>query len=314
VTRTGPSLDQIDGRTPITAENTPGDSDSVFRIVDPGSYYLTADVDVPSGLHGIEVAARDVSIDLNGYTILGEGGSLDGVNAPSSDGMRVLNGRVRGVGGDGVHVRNEFYIRDLIISDITGGDAINCGGNNSSGAGFVGIIERCVITSVSGDDHAAIDAACCVLVSDCQFSFTSGDFAVRGAQSAHVRDSTFSNTRAGAIRVADQSSIVDCHVEFSFTSLGSGEVILVAGTGSLVRGNMIDATGYSVGVQVNGAANRIEDNHIVGRSITSTGSLNVIIGNTVSTAITATPGDLVGPIVTGSAGLATAPAVANIQY
>jgi hypothetical protein len=38
------SLDQVEPRIPINAETCPGDDDSVFRIVTPGSYYLTGPV------------------------------------------------------------------------------------------------------------------------------------------------------------------------------------------------------------------------------------------------------------------------------
>ncbi|MEL6329120.1 MAG: hypothetical protein AAFR38_05625 [Planctomycetota bacterium] len=62
-------------RTAINAENTPGDDNSVFRITQPGSYYLPRNLridDLP-GLPGktvaIEVASSDVTIDLNGFTI-----------------------------------------------------------------------------------------------------------------------------------------------------------------------------------------------------------------------------------------------------
>ncbi|MEL6329074.1 MAG: hypothetical protein AAFR38_05395 [Planctomycetota bacterium] len=64
-------------RTEINAANTPGDNDSVFRIVSPGSYYLAQNISVPAGFAGIEISSSDVTIDLGGFRIagfFGEGG------------------------------------------------------------------------------------------------------------------------------------------------------------------------------------------------------------------------------------------------
>ncbi len=61
---------EVEPRTAINAANTPGDARSVFKITQPGSYYLTANpVDV-SGKHGILVTVPGVSIDLAGNLII----------------------------------------------------------------------------------------------------------------------------------------------------------------------------------------------------------------------------------------------------
>lgn len=56
-------------RVEINATSTPGDADSHFRISEPGSYYLGANVKIPDGLVGIEIASSNVYIDLNGFNI-----------------------------------------------------------------------------------------------------------------------------------------------------------------------------------------------------------------------------------------------------
>ena len=56
----------------LNQENTPGDANALFVITQPGSYVLTADAD--SGARdGIHIASDGVTIDLNGYTLSGDG-------------------------------------------------------------------------------------------------------------------------------------------------------------------------------------------------------------------------------------------------
>src|SRR3954470_4200181 len=74
------TLDQVEPRTPIDATHTPGDADSLFKITQPGSYYLTANVTGVPAKHGVEIAASGVTLDLNGFDLVGVPGSLDGVS------------------------------------------------------------------------------------------------------------------------------------------------------------------------------------------------------------------------------------------
>src|ERR1039458_3298480 len=54
------SLDQIEARTPI--------SSVPYTISAPGSYYLTGNLAVSSGT-AITIAANQVTLDLNGFTL-----------------------------------------------------------------------------------------------------------------------------------------------------------------------------------------------------------------------------------------------------
>ena len=62
------TLDQIEPRIAINATNTPGDASSLFRIAQPGSYYLTGNITGVAGKDGIEIASSNVTIDLMGFT------------------------------------------------------------------------------------------------------------------------------------------------------------------------------------------------------------------------------------------------------
>lgn len=57
-------------RTALGAESTPGQSNYVYAVTNPGSYYLTGNLAATNG--GILVLADDVTIDLCGFRIEGD--------------------------------------------------------------------------------------------------------------------------------------------------------------------------------------------------------------------------------------------------
>ena len=89
---------------------TPADTAGFpITISVPGSYVLTSNLAVPRGLDGIVIAANDVLLDLNGFTI--QGGALSfaddgkGIHAPLSGieytGLTIRNGTIAGF-SDGI--------------------------------------------------------------------------------------------------------------------------------------------------------------------------------------------------------------------
>ena len=136
------TLSEIEPRVAISAANTPGDAVSVYRITQPGSYYLTGNFTVPSGKTGIEVAAQNVSIDLGGFVISGAAGSLNGVASVTAtfDNVRVRNGAVQGLGQHGV---------DLYTSHGGGIENVHargCGGYGIS-SNMGGYLRSCTATA-----------------------------------------------------------------------------------------------------------------------------------------------------------------------
>ena len=86
----GPTMKTIQDahpRTPININTAPApaDNSAVHAITAPGNYYLTGNINVPAGRSAIVVdLASDpgddpIILDLNGFSILGEAGSIDGV-------------------------------------------------------------------------------------------------------------------------------------------------------------------------------------------------------------------------------------------
>ncbi len=110
------TLDQVEARTPVQA--LPGDGSALHVISEPGSYYLTAAIAGEAGRDGIRIAASDVNLDLNGFTLRGVAGSGNGIRVEGTDGagdpidaVTVGNGVVRGWGANG-----------LLIEEAVGGD------------------------------------------------------------------------------------------------------------------------------------------------------------------------------------------------
>lgn len=117
-----------DPRIPLHADTTPGDADSVFRIEQPGSYYLRTPLVGRAGLNGIEIAASGVTLDLMGFPLLGVPGSLDGIVAegPGLSAIALHGGTVRGFGGDGVDLTQARGVR------LRGLDLLENGGDGAA--------------------------------------------------------------------------------------------------------------------------------------------------------------------------------------
>ena len=97
------SLDQVEPRIIVNATNTPGDATNTFIISAPGSYFLTGNITGTPGKNGISIQANDVTLDLNGFALVGAANPLGGVNTPGVvTNLCVRNGSIRGWATAGV--------------------------------------------------------------------------------------------------------------------------------------------------------------------------------------------------------------------
>lgn len=159
VSSTYKTLTEIEPRIAINAANTRGDENSLYRITQPGSYYLTGNIVGVTGKHGIEVVASNVSIDLMGFELRGVAGSLNGIHIDGSNAnMSVRNGSIVGWQGDGLNAQAGAGTRlEAIACDDNlgrgihaGGGAIlkNCAANRNGLVGIessgLSVIEGCV--------------------------------------------------------------------------------------------------------------------------------------------------------------------------
>ena len=85
-------IDCFDGRVPI--KGLP------FTIDQCGSYFLTDCLTGQAGQNGITIDADDVTLDLNGFTLSGVPGSLDGIHVPPAgnhSNIFIFDGTIKGL-------------------------------------------------------------------------------------------------------------------------------------------------------------------------------------------------------------------------
>jgi hypothetical protein len=158
------TLDQLEARIPIPKSPQPSIAGPHFTITQPGSYYLTGNIDVTTG-NGINIEADDVTLDLNGYTISSNnptaanyGISLNGTRKRVS----ISNGHIRSGAtftGNAISSGPGFYsginwstaspiacrISGISVTGVPGeGITVGSSVNNSS------IVEACTVRDVGG--------------------------------------------------------------------------------------------------------------------------------------------------------------------
>ncbi len=154
-TPTMKSLDQVQPRTPVDGTHTPGDGSDQFVISSPGSYYLTSNVLGASGKNGIAINADNVTLDLNGFALIGAGGSLNGVNVASAhQNIIIMNGTAEAWGANGINAANATNAQLTVLQVSANGQAgivagtscivRNCGatGNGADGIRVTGMTTR----------------------------------------------------------------------------------------------------------------------------------------------------------------------------
>jgi parallel beta-helix repeat protein len=180
------SLDQIEARTPVDATHTPGNGIALFAITNPGSYYLTGNLIGATKMHGISIQTNDVTLDLNGFQMIGGSGSLDGILAVAStpcQNIVIRNGALRNwetglaaLGGYCEVERLRVYActsNGFDLGDHCG--VRNCTGVTNGGAGIL-VGDGCVVTDclVSSNVNGIYGGSDCV-ISGCQANNNSGD-------------------------------------------------------------------------------------------------------------------------------------------
>ncbi len=139
----------VDDRIPIDSVAVFGDSGglpTLYAITEPGSYYLTGNIRLAdSGLdntnrRGIIITSGNVTLDLNGFALLGDNPSLNGdvdngdfpipIANPSEaidifgqfTNITIMNGTISGWGGEGIEAfgADNCLFKDLHISNVKG--------------------------------------------------------------------------------------------------------------------------------------------------------------------------------------------------
>lgn len=254
-------------RIAISPAATPGDplgdpSPSIFKITQPGSYYLAGNIVGEAGKNGIEIAASDVTLDLNGFDLVGVAGSLDAVTATDEPGggiggITVVNGSARNWGGDGVDLRTA--------------QAVSCR------------VER---VTASGNAGAGITAGSGANILDCISALNTGTGFVASGGST-VSNCTAMQNNGNGIEITSLGLVnVGSTVSNCATRVNRNDGILAAGPCTITSNSCADNgfNGTGAGISVTGGGSRIEGNNCVAadRGIAVSGAGNVIVRNTCS--------------------------------
>jgi hypothetical protein len=218
------TLTEVEPRIAINATNTPGDADSLFKITQPGSYYLTGNITGVVGKHGIEIASSGVTLDLNGFDLLGVPLSLDGVRCTVNfrTSIEVRNGSIRLWGGDGLDLLSNT-VRGSVVSGIranlNGGTGIGVG--NSSTATYCephdnvgdGILtgHGCTITTCTASSNAGagLGTSTGCTVTDCAFHQNTSD-GIQLGDGSSVKNCTATENGGSGILAANGCTVADC--------------------------------------------------------------------------------------------------------
>ena len=126
VASTYKTLTEVEPRIAINATNTPGGANSLYKITQPGSYYLTGNITVPNNSYAIEIAASNVTIDLNGFVVGTAISVLNGVYSTATN-TTLRNGVVRGFAGHGVDLSNSGAVVEHVTVENCGSMGIRVG-------------------------------------------------------------------------------------------------------------------------------------------------------------------------------------------
>jgi len=139
------TLDQIEARTPIS---------SATSITQPGSYYLTANINVTSGT-AITIIASNVTLDLNGFKISSTAftGSGSAILLQSVHNAAIFNGQI-----EAREVWNNAFVNGVGWSNstpinvrVTDVAVFGCGmAGVDLGDNFSTVVERCTVDLVGG--------------------------------------------------------------------------------------------------------------------------------------------------------------------
>jgi hypothetical protein len=231
------TLAQIEPRTPI--------SFAPFTITAPGSYYLTTNVTV-SGGDAVTIAADEVTLDLNGFSISSTAASANGTAVLLSGGranVTVLNGFIRGNvtnNGSGVFTGSGFdsgifYTAPIPINiRVTGISVSGCltYGIHVGVNQYETVVASCTVNSAGSYGIVADTVADSI-------AFACGDDAIFASQASRCHGMSFNGTGIRA------KSVQNC---YGATSGNGGGIS--ASTAANCYGQSFSSAGYGLGAVV----------------------------------------------------------------
>jgi hypothetical protein len=241
------TLAQIEPRTPVDAVHTPGGSNEEFIISQPGSYYLTTNILGVSGEYGIEINTNNITLDLNGFSLMGLSSAYSGIYIASYTNVTVRNGLISGwSGGYGILCNaNNSVLEHLTVSACDSG--VSC----ANGA----VVRNCV---VSGNHQYGIYIGNSCIVSDClvENNGYGGIFVGNFTSDNVIIDNDCSGNNSFGINIIASNDRIEGN---TVTGIGTGGVgiavnFTLGATNNVVIKNSVQGGGvnnYSIDTDIN---------------------------------------------------------------
>jgi hypothetical protein len=301
-----------------------------FEITESGSYYLTQTIDA-GGSNGITITASNVTIDLNGYTLISDGsGTASAIFCNASIfNLIIRNGIISNWGGHGINGVSSSHcsIADLQISDCKlSGVSVgsnsrieSCTATNNLFDGINANNQGQVINCIASNNGTdGIDVNANSIVSTCVV-FDNGANGIEASTKTEVNNCIANNNAEDGFELAAGGIVNTCNAN------SNGENGFDISSGSNIRNSTARANtqnGYRLNSDVlannNSADNnilsgflltgndaRLDNNHSTDNGqngFQATLSNNVLIRNTTSgnsaTDFNITAGNTVGTILT----------------
>lgn len=204
-------LSQVDSKT---EKRTPISS-LPYPIGASGSYYLAGDLTATGSGGGIIISADNVTVDLNGFALIGGGGgTVAGINvANAQKNLCIRNGIIRGWTGAGVQASasgNSMY-EDLRVSDTGGGILV----------GTDSVVRDCSVSdtvkTTNAVAHPSIQTGNGCSVKNCVTN--GGDYGIQVGENSVVAFCSANNAAGGnfaiGIDAGSGSTITNCSVGYN---------------------------------------------------------------------------------------------------
>ena len=219
------TLDQVEPRTPI--------STVPFTITNSGSFYLTKSLATTTD--GVIINSDDVTLDLNGFTLSGDGGSSDsGVEVGTSltDGQQrvvIRNGIVRNFGvGVNIEPVSSAVVVEGIMADSSRVGIVLSG--TATAVAHNCIIRNCLVVSnsIAGVQlgGSSVNQFGRSIISDCQVIGNAGaGFQIAGTNNLIIRNLASGNGTDYSISANNRAGII-------VTPTATSATIFTGGSGS----------------------------------------------------------------------------------
>ena len=286
------TLSQVEPRTPIGAVQSTPIASLPYLIASPGSYYLTSSLTGVSGSSGIIISNNDVTLDLNGFTLLGGPGTINGIVIGYSNqqititNLTIRNGVLDSWGNAGVNAANGYncQFEELRVSSNgygieAGNNCIvkNCTASRNQSIG-INVQNSCAVKDcLASDNFTGISTGNdCTVISCTAANNNSSDesIGIGVGWNSTVKDCTASNNGGDGVQAGPNTTVQSC------TAAGNGYAGIEINYDGLITGNNCCNNTYGIFIDV--GYSLIDGNNVRGNSDSAIYPQNINHGNVIS--------------------------------